>query len=92
MLREVKRENRMVVVLAGRPYHIDPLINHGLPDLLANMGIDVITEDAIPCEKTSSLSDVNVLTQWSYSNRLYAVAKWVAVEDNAQIIQIISFA
>jgi len=91
LIEEAKEASRMVVVLAGRPYHIDPLINHGLPDLLANMGVDVITEDAVPGVQAQSLSDINVITQWAYSNRLYAAAKWVTKEDIAQLVQITSF-
>ncbi len=91
LIEEAREAGRMVVVLAGRPYHIDPLINHGLPDLLANMGVDVITEDAVPGVQAQSLTDVNVITQWAYSNRLYAAAKWVAKEEIAQLVQITSF-
>ena len=91
LIKEAKKDGRMLIVMAGRPYHIDPLINHGLPDLLANMGVDVITEDAVPGVQKQSLSDINVLTQWTYANRLYAAAEWVTKEDNAQLVQIISF-
>ena len=91
LIKEAKKEARMVVVLAGRPYHIDPLINHGISDFLVDMGVDVITEDAIPYEHGNSLSGINVLTQWIYTNRLYAAAKWVQKEDNTQLIQLTSF-
>jgi len=91
LIEEAKEAGRMVVVLAGRPYHIDPMINHGLPDLLANMGLDVITEDAVPGVQAESFSDINVITQWAYSNRLYAAAKWVTKEDIAQLVQVTSF-
>ncbi|WP_148214161.1 acyl-CoA dehydratase activase-related protein [Denitrovibrio acetiphilus] len=83
---------RTVVVLAGRPYHVDPLINHGCPELLAEMGVDVISEAAASFNNESVLlGDINVLTQWSYSNRLYAAAEWVTKNKNAQMVQVTSF-
>jgi predicted CoA-substrate-specific enzyme activase len=90
-IEEAKKAGRMVVVLAGRPYHVDPLINHGIPELLCGMGVDVITEDSVPLDPHEPLCDVNVLTQWTYTNRLYAAAKWVRKEEQAQLIQLTSF-
>jgi len=83
--------NRPVVVLAGRPYHIDPLINHGIPELLAGLGVDVISEDAVPLAGEHTLKDSNILTQWSYTNRLLAVAKHVAASENIEMVHITSF-
>lgn len=88
---KAKISNRMVVVLAGRPYHIDSLINHGIPELLSSMGVDVISEDAVPLNMDFPLADINVLTQWTYTNRLYAAAKWVRKETGVQMIQLTSF-
>lgn len=85
-------EGRTTVVLAGRPYHADPLINHGIPNLLTELGVDVISETAIPFNKEpDSLEDVAVLTQWSYTNRLYVAAKWVTETPTAQMVQLTSF-
>jgi predicted CoA-substrate-specific enzyme activase len=87
-----KKENRIMIVLCGRPYHIDPFINHGIPELLTDLDVDVISEAAVPLNNdTVSLESVNVLTQWSYTNRLYAVAKWVKQNNNVQLVQITSF-
>lgn len=85
-------KNRPLIVLAGRPYHADPLINHKTPEILADMGVDVITEDAIsPCGN-GNLKDLLIITQWSYPNRIYNAAKWVAIQpDNIQFVQINSF-
>ena len=91
LISRAENENRMIVVLAGRPYHIDPLINHGLPELLSGLGVDVISEHAVPTDEYCSLSDVNVLTQWTYANRLYAAAKWVCNNSVAQLVQLTSF-
>ena len=91
-LAEADSAGRTTVVLAGRPYHADPLINHGIPTLLSQLGVDVISETALPLgDDAISLEDINVLTQWSYSNRLYAAAKWVAKTATAQMVQLTSF-
>ncbi|MBW2650445.1 MAG: 2-hydroxyacyl-CoA dehydratase, partial [Deltaproteobacteria bacterium] len=84
-------KNRLVVVLAGRPYHVDPLVNHGIPELLAGMGVDVIPEDAVPVTGKCALKDSNILTQWSYTNRLLAAAKYVADTEYTELVQITSF-
>lgn len=91
LISRAESEKRMVVVLAGRPYHIDPLINHGIPELLSGLGVDVISENTVPLDKCQSLSDINVLTQWTYANRLYAAAKWVCDNSVAQLVQLTSF-
>ncbi|MEA3414882.1 MAG: acyl-CoA dehydratase activase [Thermodesulfobacteriota bacterium] len=91
LINEAENKGRTVIVLAGRPYHIDPLINHGIPELLTSMGVDVITEDAVPMDKNQSLADVDVLTQWTYTNRLYAAAGWVGKNHRAELIHLISF-
>ena len=90
LINKAKNEGRMVIVLAGRPYHIDPLINHGIGDFLTELGVDVISENAIPSTE-QTLGDVNVLTQWSYVNRLYGAAKWTAGTQNIQLVQLTSF-
>ena len=92
LITDAEKKRRIVVVLAGRPYHIDPLINHGIPNLLTELGVDVVSENSIPLKADQvSLDDVNVLTQWSYTNRLYAAAKWVNQNRNVQLVHITSF-
>jgi len=82
---------QILVVLAGRPYHVDPLINHKIPNILTDLGIDIVTEDALPVE-AEQLKDLQVITQWIYPNRIYNAAKWVARQaDNIQFIQFNSF-
>ena len=83
--------NRPVVVLAGRPYHIDPLVSHGIPELLSGMGVDVIPEDAIPIAGEYALKDSKVLTQWAYTNRVLAAAQYVADTEHTELVQITSF-
>ncbi|MGN1267593.1 MAG: acyl-CoA dehydratase activase-related protein, partial [Dorea sp.] len=78
------------IVLAGRPYHIDPEINHGIPELINSYNIAVLTEDSI-----SHLNHVerplNVMDQWMYHSRLYAAANFVKTTDNLDLIQLNSF-
>ena len=77
-------------MLAGRPYHSDPEINHGIPDLITSYGVAVLTEDSI-----SELSEVDrptiVMDQWMYHSRLYKAASFVAKNDNLDLIQLNSF-
>ncbi|WP_299983376.1 acyl-CoA dehydratase activase-related protein [Desulfobacula sp.] len=91
LINKAKKEGRMVIVLAGRPYHIDPLINHGIGDFLTELGVDVISENAVPHGISQALGDVSVLTQWGYVNRLYGAAEWVAKNRNVQLVQLTSF-
>jgi len=92
LLNKAEAGGRTIIVLAGRPYHIDPLINHGVPNLLTELGVDVISETSVPLSADAvSLETVNVLTQWSYVNRLYAAAGWVTQTPNAQMVQLTSF-
>ena len=88
---QAKRLNKMVILLTGRPYHLDPLINHKIPELITQYGIDVVTDDIIPDDEKYDLSDIQVLSQWEYSNRLYNAAKWAANKKNIQYIQLNSF-
>lgn len=89
-IRFCEENNRMGIVLAGRPYHVDPEINHGLPELINSYGIAVLTEDSI-----SHLSNVErpliVSDQWMYHSRLYAAANYVKASKHLELIQLNSF-
>ncbi len=86
------KNNRQLVVLAGRPYHTDPLINHKTPEILTSYGIDVISEDLVPTPKTQNITDLQIISQWSYINRIYKAAQWVAEQGkNIQFVQLNSF-
>ncbi len=78
------------IVLAGRPYHVDPEINHGIPELINSYGIAVLTEDSI-----SHLQEVErpliVMDQWMYHSRLYAAANYVKTREDLDLIQLNSF-
>jgi predicted nucleotide-binding protein (sugar kinase/HSP70/actin superfamily) len=91
LIRRAETDHSLLIVLAGRPYHCDSLINHKIPDILTGFGADIITEDAL-VPLAQDLEDVQVVTQWSYPNRIYAAAKWVARKpDNIQLVQLNSF-
>jgi predicted nucleotide-binding protein (sugar kinase/HSP70/actin superfamily) len=78
-------------LLLGRPYHIDPLINHKIPDILINFGLDVITEDSVPLDEAQTLNNRHVMTQWEYLNRYFHAARWAAKQENVQVVQLNSF-
>ena len=90
VLRYLTENGRHGIVLAGRPYHMDPEINHGIPKLITSYGIAVLTEDSI-----SDLNPVQrpliVLDQWMYHSRLYAAANYVKTRDDLDLIQLNSF-
>ncbi len=89
VIERAEKENRSLIILAGRPYHADPLINHKTPEMLAEMGIDVIPETLLPFD---ALKDLQVVSQWAYPNRVYHAAQWVAERGhNVQMVQFNSF-
>jgi predicted nucleotide-binding protein (sugar kinase/HSP70/actin superfamily) len=91
ILENARAEKRPVILLLGRPYHIDPLINHKIPDILTDFGVDVITEDAVPLKPDQSLDNRHVMTQWEYLNRYYHAARWAGQQDDVEVVQLNSF-
>ncbi|MBO5045468.1 MAG: 2-hydroxyacyl-CoA dehydratase [Clostridia bacterium] len=89
ILALAEKEGRPVVVLAGRPYHVDPEINHGINKLLNSLGIAVVSEDAV-FERAERVK-VNVLDQWTYHARLYRAAEFVSRRPNVNLVQLVSF-
>ena len=71
----------MVILLAGRPYHIDPLIQHKIGDAIADMGIDVITENIALFTDDDVFKEVHSIYQWAYPNRILKVAYYVATSE-----------
>ena len=78
------------VLLAGRPYHIDPEINHGLPELIQSHGLAILSEDAVRHLATVE-RPLRVVDQWSYHSRLYAAARFVLDRPDIELVQINSF-
>ena len=90
VLSYLKETGKRGIVLAGRPYHIDPEINHGIPELITSYDIAVLTEDSIShlgCPERPLI----VSYQWMYHSRLYAAASYVKTVDNLDLIQLNSF-
>ncbi|MPM49968.1 hypothetical protein SDC9_96702 [bioreactor metagenome] len=83
------KNDRPIIVLAGRPYHIDEEINHGIDKLICGFGAVVVSEDAISYDVPKF--KVNVLNQWTYHSRLYSSAMYVCDHDNINLVQLVSF-
>ena len=84
-----RAHEKNIVVLCGRPYHIDPEINHGINDLITSFGFVVVTEDAL-----SYLEDYaprKVLNQWTFQSRMYNAARYVCTQPDMQVVQLVSF-
>ena len=90
LLEEMERTGGRGIVLAGRPYHIDPEINHGIPELIASYGLTVFTEDSLPLDFTPQ-RPLRVVDQWVYHSRLYSAAEFVRSRKNLELIQLNSF-
>jgi predicted nucleotide-binding protein (sugar kinase/HSP70/actin superfamily) len=88
-LEYAKEHQKKIILLAGRPYHIDPEINHGIPKLLRTLDTVVISEDSVNMYADQDF--VKVLNQWTYHTRLYDSAKYISTIDNANLVQLISF-
>ncbi len=90
-LQEAKKKDMPVIILCGRPYHLDAEINHGIDNLICSCGAAVITEDSVSPLVAKFPTDV--LDQWTYHSRLYAAAKYVAdkKDDDINIVQLVSF-
>ena len=90
-LERARSEGKLTILLAGRPYHSDPLIQHKVADMMADMGINVITDDIVR-EKDVQAEQAHILAQWAYPNRIMKAATWCAKEgDDVQFVEMTSF-
>ena len=89
ILQNARAAGKNTIVLAGRPYHVDPEINHGIGKLLTSVGLAVLSEDSV-CDQ-APIVDVNVLNQWTYHARLYRAAEYVCAQKDMQLVQLVSF-
>ena len=89
-LKYARKNNKKAVVLAGRPYHLDPEINHGMNKLITSFDIVVLTEDSV-AHMGHLERPVRVLDQWMYHSRLYKAAEFVGTTDDVELIQLNSF-
>jgi predicted CoA-substrate-specific enzyme activase len=88
-VKYAEENGRPVIVAAGRPYHCDPEINHGIDGLIASFGLVLITEDAVSGEL--GREPRGVLNQWTYQARMYNAARWTAERAGAELVQLVSF-
>ncbi|HMM05839.1 MAG TPA: acyl-CoA dehydratase activase-related protein [Clostridiales bacterium] len=89
-LRFIEAHDLHGIILAGRPYHIDPEINHGLPNIITHQGTAVFTEDSIS-HLMAPERPLRVLDQWAFHSRLYAAATFAASRNDLDLIQLTSF-
>lgn len=85
----MKENNKKGIVLSGRPYHIDPEINHGIPGVITSLGWAVLSEDAIG--KKEDVDNLRVLDQWTYHSRLYRAAETIGQSEDLELVQLNSF-
>ena len=90
VLRYLETNHKRGIVLAGRPYHVDPEINHGIPELITSYDIAVLTEDSVS-HLAAPERPLIVSDQWMYHSRLYAAASFVKTRDDLDLIQLNSF-
>ena len=88
-LEWMRTHHKRGIVLAGRPYHLDPEINHGIPEAIIGMGMAVFTEDSIADNRLER--PIRVRDQWTYHSRLYEAAARVGDEPDLQLVQLTSF-
>jgi predicted nucleotide-binding protein (sugar kinase/HSP70/actin superfamily) len=91
IVAKARASQRLLVVLAAKPYHVDSLVNHKIPEALADMGVDVITEDTLLLDPEQTLDNPQVLTQWEYLNRCFHAAHWAGQQPNVEMAQLNSF-
>lgn len=88
-IHNAREKGQDIIVLGGRPYHLDPIVNHGIDKLIASMGLTVITEDSI--SHLLGKSPVHILNQWTNHSRLFSAAKYCATQNDMHLVQLISF-
>ncbi len=88
-IEQARQDSLPILVLAGRPYHIDPEINHGINDLVSSFGFVVVSEDAVAYHQ--GYSPRKVLNQWTFQARMYNAAQYVCTQPDMQLIQLVSF-
>jgi predicted CoA-substrate-specific enzyme activase len=89
IIAEAENAGREIIVLSGRPYHVDPEINHGIDKLISGFDVSVVSEDVVSCR--ADRFHTAVLNQWTYHSRLYAAANYVSTRKDMQLVQLVSF-
>ena len=89
VIQQARAEGRKIIVLAGRPYHLDKEINHGIHKLITSLGLAVVTEESVA--QLGQMPKLGVLNQWTYHSRLYRAAQYVTTQPDMQLVQLVSF-
>ncbi|MDF2654381.1 MAG: 2-hydroxyglutaryl-CoA dehydratase [Bacillota bacterium] len=89
-IKYIKDNNKKAVILAGRPYHLDPEINHGIDQVINSFGMAVLTEDSV-AHFAKLIRPIRVLDQWMYHSRMYRAAEVAGRNDDIELIQLNSF-
>ena len=84
-----RKNGKRIIVVAGRPYHTDPEINHGIDELISSFGLVLLTEDCV--SQHMSKESRKVLNQWTYQARMYNAARYVCTQPDMQLVQLVSF-
>ncbi|MDD4775366.1 MAG: acyl-CoA dehydratase activase-related protein, partial [Syntrophomonas sp.] len=90
VLAALKQSGQRGIVLAGRPYHLDPEINHGVAEIITSLGVAVLTEDSV-AHLGQVERPIRVIDQWMYHSRLYAAADFVTTQPQLELVQLNSF-
>ena len=89
IIEKARAGGKRIIVLAGRPYHVDPEVNHGIDALICRHGAAVVTEDSVAWHMQKF--PTTVLNQWTYHSRLYAAAKYCTTQPDMDLVQLVSF-
>ncbi len=89
IIEEARAKGMHIIVLSGRPYHVDPEINHGIDRIISGCGAAIISEDVV--SNRVEKFPVKVLNQWTYHSRLYSAAKYVLTQPDMNLVQLVSF-
>jgi len=89
-IKYIDEHNEKAIVLAGRPYHLDKEVNHGLDTMINSLGLAVLTEDSI-CYESTDLKKLRVVDQWGYHSRIYRAADAICKHDNMELVSLNSF-
>ena len=92
ILAESRREHHLTILLAGRPYHTDPLIQHKLSEMIAALGVNVISDDIVRGDMQTGTGETYLVRQWAYMNRIIKSGQWCAQQpDDVHFVQMTSF-
>ena len=90
IIKRAREKGKSIIVLAGRPYHVDPEINHGIDKLITSFDVALVSEDVVSDKEVRKVK-TSVLNQWTYHSRMYAAAEYVSHYDDMELVQLVSF-